>query len=247
MKDIQVLGVKCVNTDEGCKWEGTVATLMKHLHTECLHAMAACKYRGIGCGVEVKRRDMAEHERNDAHHLHMAVDTVSSLQARLGTLRGSDSMTFALSDYQARKEGNVRFTSPSFYTNPNGYHMALVVYPNGANVGKDKYLSVFSALIEGKYDDRLQWPFIGIVVKVVLLNQLEDKNHHSATIALNADDQQHVLKDSSSNKWGIMLFLPHSELEHNPAKKTHFLVDDTLYFRVTVEVVDTKSWLECTA
>ena len=40
-------------------------------------------------------------------------------------------------------------------------------------------------------------------------------------------------------------FIPHSALGHDPVKNTQYLKDDTLYFRVFVEVVDHKPWLQC--
>ena len=43
--------------------------------------------------------------------------------------------------------------------------------------------------------------------------------------------------------WDFMHFIPHSALAHDPVKNTQYLKDDTLYFRVSVEVAEQKPWL----
>ena len=53
----------------------------EHVYTECPHTLIPCKYKGIGCDTELKREDMAAHEQDDKHHLHIALDTVATLQA----------------------------------------------------------------------------------------------------------------------------------------------------------------------
>ena len=43
-------------------------------------------------------------------------------------------------------------------------------------IGEHMYLA-FVHMAEGRNDSKLKWPFIGSV-KIELLNQLEDGNHH---------------------------------------------------------------------
>ena len=216
----------------------------KHVRTKCLYAVIPCKYKGIGCDTQLKREDMAAHEQDDKHHLHMALETVNlqqsvikelkesqevvidSLQATIDVSQGK-SKVFVLSKYQEKKKSCKRFQFPPFYTHPNGYHMALRVYVNGIAAGKGTHVSVYVAILEGEYDAELKWPFIGKVT-FTLLNQLEDKNHHIRTYP---------------DTWGHPNFIHHSALAHDRAKYTQYLKDDTLYFRVTVEVDDHKPWL----
>ena len=47
------------------------------------------------------------------------------------------------------------------------------------------------------------------------------------------------------DKWGYPHFIPHSELTCDKFKSTQYLKDDTLYFRVLVEVDNHKPWLQC--
>ncbi len=42
-------------------------------------------------------------------------------------------------------------------------------------------MSVFLYVIEGEYYDELNWPFV-VNVDIKLLNQLEDRDHHSMEV-----------------------------------------------------------------
>ena len=60
-----------------------------------------------------------------------------------------------------------------------------------------------------------------------------------------------LVYDASCNlyaggSYGFIQFLPHSFLSHDPATNTQYLLDDTLYFRVSVTVDNHKPWLVCT-
>jgi TNF receptor-associated factor 4 len=194
-----------------------------------------CKYKSIGCGAKLKRKEMAAHEQDDQLHLRMALETVNSLQVTVNLLRPK---IFVLSKYQKKREDNKEFQFPPFYTHPNGYHMALAVDANGYDDGKGTHVSVYAPLLEGEHDAELKWPFIGEVT-VTLLNQLEDKNHHTKTLSLDATRNARV-----GSTWGFPTFIRHSAPAHDPVKNTQYLKDDTLYFRVSVKVADHKPWLE---
>ena len=116
--------------------------------------------------------------------------------------------------------------------------MAVMVYANGYGDGKGTHVSVFARTLEGKYDAELKWPFVGKVV-ITLLNQLEDKNHHTYTTSFTAAD-----KRTRTDAWGKPQFIPHSALAHDPVKNTQYLKDDTLHFKVEVQVEDHKPWLQ---
>ena len=121
-----------------------------------------------------------------------------------------------------------------------GYHLLITIDANGFADGKGTHVSVFTKVLEGRYDNQLHWPFLGTVT-VELLNQLGDDNHHKEDIAYDASKDMRVGSDK-----GIFKFLPHSSLGHNPATNTQYLLDDTLYFRVSVKVDNHKPWLVCT-
>ena len=56
----------------------------EHVATECELTTIPCKYKKLGCGVTLKRADMAAHEEDDKLHFHMAIDTTSRLRNELG-------------------------------------------------------------------------------------------------------------------------------------------------------------------
>ena len=111
--------------------------------------------------------------------------------------------------------------------------MALEVDANGYDNGKGTHVTVFIYLLDGEYDDRLKWPFIGKVT-ITLLNQLKDKNHLTEVWNLDA------ICNIRADNWGKNL-IKHSELTQSA--NTQYLKDDTLYFRLSVEVANLKPWL----
>ena len=148
---------------------------------------------------------------------------------------------FKLKQYEKKKNANETFNSQSFYTAADGYKMQIEVYPNGDGIVQGTHISMYVSIMEGDNDDNLNWPFVG-TVKFELLNQLEDKNHHQMTLPLDEEDNART----NDECWGLPEFISHSELSCNPVKKIQYLKDDTLYFRVSVEVCGHKPWLECT-
>jgi TNF receptor-associated factor 4 len=145
---------------------------------------------------------------------------------------------FVLSQFRKRKEAAEQFQFPPFYTHYNGYCMALRVDANGLENGLGTHVSVFAPILKGEHDAELKWPLVGNVT-FTLLNQLKDKNHHSLPLSLDSWD---VLVGSA---WGRAQFIHQSALSHDPVKNTQYLKDDTLYFRMSVEVADyeLKPWL----
>ncbi len=146
-------------------------------------------------------------------------------------------MLFKVTEFHKKKDNNAE---SSFYTSPNGYHMDIIVCANGVGCGEGSHVSVI-AVIKGKYDDELNWPFVGKVT-FELLNQLEDKNHHSMEVELTPENNI-----NASDGHGYPEYIPHSKLSRDSVSNTQYLKDDTLYFRISVEVSDHKPWLECTA
>ena len=152
------------------------------------------------------------------------------------TLKDGEAMVFKVTGYNARKATDGRIFSDSFYTSPGGYKMCISIDANGTTSGCGTHVSVFAKLLEGAYDASLSWPFMGTVT-FMLLNQLEDDNHHSRTFDFTTRHDANV-----GSSWGYLQFISHSAL----SKNTQYRKNDTLYFRVTVVVGDHKPWLVCT-
>jgi hypothetical protein len=169
--------VSCPNN--GCRMEMQRQQVSEHV-SACPHTVIPCKYKGIGCAKKMKRKDTAAHEQDDRVHLHMALETVASHEARLSSLLWEKPRLFVLSKCCKKMETGEQYQFPPFYTHPNGYHMALTVLVNGHN---GTHVSVYYCLLEGEHDAELKWPFIGEVM-FTLLNQLEDGNHYTCWLRL---------------------------------------------------------------
>ena len=163
--------------------------------------------------------------------------TVLHLQQQNASLRGvSTPFPVTVSDYQRKKDTNEVYTSPSFYTCPNGYCMALRVHANGDTTGKGTHVSVRIAILYGKYDAEIKWPFGNLKVIVTLKNQLKDKNHFIKILPTTA-----VASKGGGSDYDSPTFIRNSELLHNPDMNTQYLKDDMLHFAVRVETADGKN------
>ena len=160
-------------------------------------------------------------------------DTVEKLCKQLAF---REPVTFKVKDFAHKKKNYVDYYYYS-KTSCYGYSMKIEVHAGGANSGKDTHISVFVFVIRGPNDQNLTWPFIG-TVKLELLNQLADKNHHNKVLTFTE-------KNNTQADHGLLLyeFISHSELNHSADRQ--FLMNDTIYFRVTVSVGNSKPWLKC--
>ena len=166
------------------------------------------------------RRDMGILQ-NEAALLKSEVDALNKKATAFVTLPG----------FGAKRAANEEFVSESFFTVPNGYKMCLVVHPNGSGDGEGTYVSVYVEVLEVTYKERLKWPLMARV-KVELLNQLADK--------ANQADKNHKTYITSisaglNGGWLCPQFISHSDLIYCPTPSTRYLLDDALYFRVTVQ------------
>ena len=237
--------MKCDNANIGCAWVGTVGALDKHL-AKCEYCLVPCKYEGLGCEAVFLRKEKFAHEEDDKLHLHMAIDTITRLNEEKSkiVLKEGEFMTFEMPDYETRKRQEAStFYSPSFYIGSKGYHVRIAVLFSGYEEGRetDMWTYMYLQALEGDNDDKLSWPFEGRV-NFSLLNQLENANHYHGAMCITAEHE--LLIDAEPKGTD---FFHHSVLRHDPVKNIQYLKDDTLYFRVSVEPVNHKSWLECTA
>ena len=131
---------------------------------------------------------------------------------------------FTISKYSKRKQFNNEYFSPPFTTSPQGYRLYLSVFANGNGDGKGSHLSIFAHIMKGQHDDRLQWPFTGIII-IELLNWLEDKGHYKKAILFNKNHKGMY----GSNK-GYYQFISQAYLSSytNP----QYLFQDCIHVRV---------------
>ena len=131
-------------------------------------------------------------------------------------------VTFTMDGFAQHKGDDDNWYSDPFYTTPHGYKMCLRVVANGSGKGEGTHISVFVYMMQGEFDDYLKWPFRGDIT-IQLLNQLEDKEHHSMTIPFTDDTVAGRVTTGES--------ISHEELyKANGAK---YLQKDCLQFQVT--------------
>ena len=233
--------VACPNKGSGCSLSMERRKMKEHVSSDCKYTEVACVYESLGCGVRMLRKEREKHEKKDREkHLDLSLKIVKSLSEQHKTLTEGEAVVFQLQEYASKKEKYETFYSTPFYTHTGGYKMCIDIDADGYGSGQGTHVSFFSKILEGRYDNQLNWPFFGTVTHEIL-NQLGDDNHHRMVITHGAADDMRV-----GSSRGYPKFLPHSSLGHNPATNTQYLLDDTLYFRVSVKVDDHKPWLVCT-
>ena len=132
------------------------------------------------------------------------------------------------------------YTRP-FYTHHNGYKMQLRVYPHGGDDNR-KNISIYCYIMQGENDNCLKWPYRGIIT-ITLLNQLEDGQHVTRNVNLgySVEHEETVKKpefDAIRNDrgWGCPKFISLAEVESSTAH-TQYLMNDTLYFKISANVM----------
>ena len=219
---------RCLQKVKRCEME-------QHRDT-CPKEIIICPYSGIGCEKKMKREDMKQHEEDETKsHLKYAVDRM--------TKKETCPVLIKVSGFSEHKGKQDDWYSSGFYTSAGGYKLRFKLHA----YGKDSHIPCSVNLMPGEYDDILEWPFQGEVT-VELLNQLEDKNHYKIAISFNdkTPEPYKKRKEKEDTKgWGTMYhFIPHTKLGLNSSTNTQYLMNDTLYFRVSVNVHSkTKPWL----
>jgi TNF receptor-associated factor 4 len=221
----------------------------------CDHKIVRCEY---GCQEEMKLKDLDKHNRDYSHNhlvfgLRGIAERGAAIERRLEEIEGGyrdiigyrGHLPMRMKDFDQMKNENKGWLSPCFYSSPRGYKMALVIYSNGINQGFGSHLSCFACFLSGEHDDGLQWPFRGKIT-ITLLNQLMDRYHKRLQITLtnNTPPSQTIIEGQPCDIFGESQFIPHSQLRVNSFGNCQYLKDDSLYFRVNVEVIsDTRPWL----
>ena len=246
----------------GCGKKIKRRNMESHLSTECPEEYISCKYVMFGCDTTVKRREKETHFSDDTFHLQKLMESQLAISSSLVSLFQSPThirpdvtslpLSFRpwlqntptcyprppwvvkLEGFEKNKRNEETWYSDPVHSHFGGYKFCLLVYPNGE--GKGTHISVYVHLKKGDNDDNLKFPFKGRIV-VILLNQLEDKNHHtkepwSPKDNVPEDTSGRVTTGKRSIGWGYHEFIPHNDLNYNSYKKCQYLKNDCLFFRV---------------
>ena len=147
---------------------------------------------------------------------------------------------FTLTDFaQLQKQSGV-WVSPAFYSHSQGYRFCLEVFPNGVGEAWGSDVSLYVCLMRGPFDDKLQWPFHG-VVSVSILNQVRERDHCPGCVVFSdTTPSTHAARPVQSERSvgnGIPRFIAHSSLGADDAQKVLYLHNNRLQIQIThVEV-----------
>ena len=137
-------------------------------------------------------------------------------------------------EFETSKENKTTWFSSPFYTHSHGYKLCLVVYPNGKGDGSDTHVSIFIRLMQGEFDDELDWPFKGNI-SIQVLNQqarpawrtVQPKLHVVHFTEALPESNRVMGQERADTGRGKTKFISHADLEHQ------YLKDDALIFRIS--------------
>ena len=228
----------------------------EHL-SKCPEQKVKCPYSDLGCNIMPKQKLLDSHtDSYKDYHLQLtmtrvcqltrivmeqALDTTNHLSFThrpwLENTKLFPSMPWIIriNEFGERKaKHDLKWTSDSFFTTSTGYKLCLQVHAGGFREEDKGHISVYTALQRGPNDDILSWPF-DKTVKVSLLNQLEDRYHHSKlTRFKNADCECTQIKSGGevATGWGQGRFIPHGDLDKRQTQNCQYLRDDCLFFQI---------------
>ncbi len=249
--------VKCSNSEGGCRWEGELRELDKHV-TKCTSELHPCKYASVGCKVKVVKTKLGSHEEScTTEHLKMALKRVESLTTQLKAMElkvaasspaartpqvvvKTPPVVFKManfSDYVSQVHG--KWDSPPVYTHPEGYKFYLQICTVAQSISAHAYL------MHGENDDNLIWPFRGVVTFKVL-NQDVDTKHKvgQAKFMQQRPTEKNRRVTAAQGKsvggWGVNNLLRFSDSDF-----LSYTRRNSLYLQVcSIEAsVDNKPWL----
>lgn len=221
--------------------------LQEHLK-QCPLQIVPCDYANAGCAQCVARKDIDIHRITGmSRHLDLVNTKLSQLLEHMECKDNVAPIVMKISNF-AQQEN---WTSPCFYTHANGYKLQLKVstkhtsnvHSSTFHTSNPSFISVSVVVIEGPFDDHLNWP-ICARVSVRLLNQTFNSHHHSVTFQI--EQQRHKTAPHC-----IEQFLAYNQLSGQVGSpiQIQFLVKDRLYFQVLVELLgdcQPKPWLNPT-
>ena len=244
----------------GCGAAPSRKFLYQHLD-DCPEQLVRCKFSILGCDVELPRKAMERHlataEKHSTEfllqHVMKLTVLVSQLCAKSGVPMPLEQKKWLQNEvlrkepvppwvvkmegFQEKKESDEKWFSDPVYSHFGGYKMCLKVYANGDIDGKGTHVSVYITLMRGDNDNNLKWPFKG-TIKVSLLNQLEDGQHHTkvpwpGSHIFSERFSGRVTRGERAGKGvGMFLFISHQDLSYHAGKNCQYLKDNTLFFRV---------------
>ena len=212
--------------------------LAEHMSLQAINMERQLKEQAISTERQLKEqaisteRQLKDQAISHQQQLKLLMFENSSLKKEIQELRmhaNITPVTLKMDKFNERKKREDEWESKPFYTHPCGYNMCLCVDADGFGDGKGTHLSVFTKLIQGKFDGQLEWPFQGQIT-VKLLDQ-QGNQHFSYTTHYDADTpddcKYRVTRGVRCRAWGLPTFISSKML------RPKYLRENSLVFEVS--------------
>ena len=123
------------------------------------------------------------------------------------------------------KVKNNGWKSPPRYTHVCGYKFCIGIGTRGNGVNVDLWA------MKGEYDDQLKWP-VTVRFTLELINHFEDGEDKKSTLTVTWTKPKMNFTESFNTDVSYH-FISLTELPCKPAARTHFLINNALYFKIT--------------
>ena len=206
--------------------------LVNHTANNCPLTVVDCEFAYAGCEVKLSRKEMPKHlselENMVTHLSQQAVRQKQLKQQNMELARQISKLTQDLQKLQVStplcpaeltmynfdqlmKSQDMWYSLP-FYTHPKGYKMRVYITAYGIDSGEGTHMSVGVALMRGEHDEKLKWPFRGIIT-IQLLSQ-EDDDHYTRIFDIPppALASRVLDKELANDGWGYYKFISHTQL-----------------------------------
>ena len=219
--------------------------LESHISKDCPLTAIDCDFQHVGCEVRLPRKDMPAHlVESVVCHLSLQAAKLKEVEGNVKRLEEENNelkkhvvkltkhlnifvcpVDLTLANFEKRKKENAKWRSPPFYTELKGYKLWLGVYPNGHEIFKGQYVSIYLVLMKGEFDHKLKWPFKGNFL-IQLLDQYQKEDHCAVIISFYGHAENRVTQGEESTNRYYYRIHPHSTLQ------PRYLQNDCLKFRI---------------
>ena len=226
--------VECTN---GCGKAVKRKLLNAHISDDCPLTVINCEFSHVGCKTKLFRKNMVKHlEENAVKHTSLLAknykETVSQLeelkeenkQLKQQVAKMTQDLTlqhictpicpvnFTMINFEEHKADDDEWHSPPFYTHLKGYKMQVYVTANSYGEFEDTHTAVGVELMDGEFDDQLQWPFRGRI-SIRLLSQI-DEEYEETTITYTGLEPYHIRRGSKvvQDRKTTADFISHTDL-----------------------------------
>jgi len=243
--------IKCYHHNVGCKH--TFPRNNQEQHNKDMmeeHLMLTCQALGnVENTYQVKIDDIKKNAEERCKQLQMQLSNVTkqlemlcaiwsikiNSTAAMSSRNQVAPVVFKIPDFANKKSNKLQWRSPQFYSHSGGYTMVLVVYAGGDSTGASNHISAYLHLVKGENDDKLTWPLKGKFI-IKLLNQIDDKEHHPATLnyglLTSLEKAKRIMQPNRlSTGLGQAEFINHVKV-YKSTSSCQYYKDDCVFFEV---------------